>query len=52
MRDYWHEATGAQYAGDYTGVERDIRYDAGIYDGVRYESRSLPRQLFLQEPAR
>jgi len=52
MRDYWYEATGAEYVGDYSGVERDVRYEAGVYDGVRYETRNLPRQLYLQEPAR
>ncbi len=53
MRDYWSEATGADYVdGAWKGNERDVRYDAGVYDGLHYENRVLPRQLYFQESPR
>jgi hypothetical protein len=44
MQDYWLEASGSDSVGSWRGAERDIRYDAGVYDGIAYERRDLPRQ--------
>lgn len=52
MQDYWLEASGQDYVGSWTGCQRDVRYDAGVYDGISYERRELPRQLYFQEPPR
>jgi hypothetical protein len=52
MQSYWVEASGSDYVGHASNLERDVRYDAGVYDGVHYETRSLPRQLYFQEPPR
>ena len=52
MQDYWTEASGTDYVGHGKNGTRDVRYDAGVYDGVAYERRDLPRQIFFQEPPR
>jgi len=52
MQDYWVDATGADSVGSWRGSERDVRYDAGIYDGIAYQRRNLPRDLYFQEPPR
>ncbi len=52
MQDYWLEASGSDSVGSWRGSERDVRYDAGIYDGIAYERREIPRQIYFQEPPR
>lgn len=52
MQDYWLEASGSDSLGSWRGSERDIRYDAGIYDGIAFERRDLTRQVYFQEPPR
>jgi hypothetical protein len=52
MQDYWIEATGQDSLGNWRGNERDVRYDAGVYDGIAYERRDLSRPLYFQEPPR
>ena len=52
MQDYWLEASGSDSLGSWRGAERDIRYDAGVYDGIAFERRDLTRQIYFQEPPR
>lgn len=52
MQDYWIEASGQDGVGTWRGAERDVRYDAGVYDGIAYESRNISRQFYFQEPPR
>jgi hypothetical protein len=52
MRDYWNAAQGSDSVGLGSGYERDVRYDAGVYDGISYENRALTRQFYLQEATR
>jgi|GEM_PF-2455806 hypothetical protein len=53
MQDYWIEQTGADSVDSHwKGGERDVRYDAGVYDGVAYGTRELPRQIYFQEAPR
>lgn len=52
MQDYWLEASGSDSVGSWRGSERDVRYDAGVYDGIAYERRDIPRQFYFQEPPR
>ncbi len=52
MQDFWIDATGSDSVGSWKGSERDVRYDAGVYDGIAYERRNLSRELYFQEPPR
>jgi uncharacterized membrane protein YebE (DUF533 family) len=53
MQDYWVEQSGSDSVDSYwKNGQRDVRYDAGVYDGVGYGMRELPRQVYFQEPPR
>jgi hypothetical protein len=52
MQSYWTEASGSDSVDNWRGNERDVRYDAGVYDGINYERREIPRQIYFQEPPR